>query len=339
MANITNKANILIVDDEEPIRRPLRKKLSKEGYVCREAGNAVQALETLRDCIADLVILDIMMPGKSGVELLPEIRSEYSETAVIMATAVAEIDIVIECMRQGAQDYITKPFDLDEVLSSVEGVLTKRNLEIEIKKYQQQLKLKVDEQTEEIQKTFIGSIEALVYALEAKDEYTAGHSRRVSEFAEIIGREMSLSSDELDDLRWGALLHDIGKIAIDPSIQNKPGKLTPEEYRHIMVHAQAGTYIVKPVVNDRIVSMILHHHDHYDGNGFDQSCRGEDIPLSARILAISDTFDAMTSARPYRSALPLKTAVDEIKRCSGTQLDPKIVKAFLKVHSQKKILV
>lgn len=339
MVKNTEKANILIVDDEEPVRRPLRKKLSREGYTCREAGDAVQALERLRDCLTDLVILDIMMPGKSGLDLLPEIKNEYSDTAVIMATAVAEIGVVIDCMRKGAHDYITKPYDLDDVTHCVEGVLDKRKLELEIKRYQQQLKLKVDEQTKEIQKTFIGSVEALVFALEAKDKYTAGHSRRVSEIAKTVGQEMNLSSEELDDLRWGALLHDIGKIAVDPSIQNKPDKLTPEEYRHIMVHAQAGTYIVKPVVNDRIVEMIRHHHDHYDGNGFEQSDRGEDIPLGARILALSDTFDAMTSARPYRSAMPVEKAIEEIKQCSGTQLDPKIVKAFLRIHSQKKILV
>lgn len=327
---VTGQGRILIVDDEELVRRSLRKKLSRGGYYCEEAGSGDEALERLRSAPAELVILDIRMPGKSGRELLPQIRASYPDTAVIMATAVTETGVVIDCMKEGAQDYIPKPFDLGEVMSSVERVLDKRKLELEIKKHQQSLEQKVEEQTGEIRSLFLGAIEALVFALEANDNYTAGHSRRVTEIAVTVGEELGLPSDELGDLRWGALLHDIGKIAIDPQIQNKPGKLTPEEYRHIMVHAQVGPAIVKPVVNERIIAMIRHHHDRFDGNGLDQTVRGEDIPLGARILAVADTFDAMTSDRPYRAAMSTEEALAEIKRCSGTQFDPAVVDGLLR---------
>ena len=247
-----------------------------------------------------------------------------------MATAVTEANLAIQCMRLGADDYITKPFNLDEVVLSVEKTLEKRMLELKIKEYQEQLQQKVDEQTVEIRTLFLGSIEALVFALEAKDRYTAGHSRRVTEIALAIGRELSLSEDDLENLRWGSLLHDVGKIAVDHIVQNKPGKLTPAEYEHIMIHAHVGAGIVKPVVNDKVVAIVEHHHDHYNGAGLHQVVAGEDIPLGARILAVADAYDAMTSDRPYRLAIAVETARQEIKRCIGTQFDPVVANAFLK---------
>jgi len=331
VTGLTERESILIVDDEETIRRFLLKKLSREGYQCEEAGSAEEALEKLRGDTAELVILDIKMPGKSGDELLPEIKASYPDTAVIMATAVTETSIAIQCMKDGAQDYLPKPFNLDEVVLSVGGVLDKRRLELQIKEYQQHLEQKVGEQTREIRKLFLGAIESLVFALEAKDKYTAGHSRRVTEIAMAVGKELGLSIDEMEDLRWGSLLHDVGKIAVDQLIQNKPGRLTPEEYEHIMIHAHVGAGIVKPVVNEKVTEMIEHHHDHYDGSGLNQVIVGEDIPLAARILAVADAFDAMTSDRPYRSAMSVEEALDEIRRCTGTQFDPVVVTALLTI--------
>jgi len=325
------RARILVVDDEAMVRKLLCQKLSRDGYQCEEADGAVQALDGLKDSSIDLVILDIKMPGKSGIELLPEIKTAYPDTAVMMATALNDVNIAIECMKKGAYDYICKPFNLGEVVLSVEGVLERRRLEREIKEYQQYLEQKVKEQTQEIRKVFLGAIEALAFALEAKDKYTAGHSRRVTEIAVAIGKELGLSPDDIEDLRWGGLLHDVGKIAIDQLIQNKPGELTPEEYEHIMTHTHVGAGIVKPVVNGRVVEMIEHHHDRYDGSGMNQVVVGEDIPLGARILAVADAFDAMTSDRPYRNAMSVEEALSEIKRCTGTQFDPAVVVAFLKI--------
>jgi putative nucleotidyltransferase with HDIG domain len=259
-----------------------------------------------------------------------ELKASYPNTAVIMATAVAEANLAIQCMRLGADDYITKPFNLDEVALNVEKTLEKRMLEQQIKGYQEHLQQKVEQQTGEIRRLFLGSIESLVFALEAKDKYTAGHSRRVTEIALVIGRELKLSEEDLENLRWGSLLHDVGKIAVDHFVQNKPGKLTPAEYEHIMIHAHVGAGIVKHVVNEKVVEIVEHHHDHYDGSGLHQVIAGEDIPLGARILTIADAFDAMTSDRPYRPAMPLDAARQEIRRCIGTQFDPVVANVFLK---------
>jgi putative two-component system response regulator len=327
---------ILIVDDEAAIRRLLREKLSKNGYGCEEASSAEQALNKLKSSPIELVILDVRMPGKSGIELLSELKVDHPDTAVIMATAVAEASVAIECMKHGADDYICKPFNLDEVALSVERALEKRRLQLKIVEYRQHLEQKVEEQTGEIRKLFLGAIEALVFALEAKDKYTGGHSRRVTDIAVAIGSVLGLSEGDMEDLRWGSLLHDVGKIAVDQLIQNKEGRLTREEYEHIMIHAHVGAGIVKPVVNENVVEIIEHHHDHYDGSGLHQTAVGEDIPLGARILAVADAFDAMTSDRPYRPAMSTNEALLEIKRCAGTQFDPVIASAFLKTKETEK---
>jgi putative nucleotidyltransferase with HDIG domain len=325
----SQRETLLIIDDEAAIRRLLRQKLSKEGYQCEEADTAEQVFSILEISPIALVILDIKMPGKSGIELLPEIKSGYPDTAVIMATAVNEVNVAVQCLKQGADDYICKPFNLEELSLSVQKALEKRHLQLEIREYQQYLEEKIEEQTGEIRKLFLGSIEALVSALEAKDKYTGGHSRRVTEIALALGNELGLSAQDIEDLRWGSLLHDIGKIAVDQLIQNKPDKLTHEEYEHIMIHAHVGAEIVRPVVSEKITEMIEHHHDHYDGSGLHQVIAGDDIPLGARILAVADAFDAMISDRPYRSAMSITEIVEEIKRCAGTQFDPIVVAAFL----------
>jgi putative two-component system response regulator len=320
---------LLIVDDEAAIRRLISQKLSREGYQCEEADAAEQVLNTLETRPIVLVILDVKMPGKSGTELLPEIKAGYPDTAVIMATAINETNVAVQCLKQGADDYICKPFDLEELSLSVRKALEKRRLQLEIREYQQYLEEKIEEQMGEIRKLYLGAIEALVSALEAKDKYTGGHSRRVTEIALALGNELGLSPQDMEDLRWGSMLHDIGKIAVDQVIQNKPDRLTREEYEHIMTHAHVGAEIVGPVINGKITAVIEHHHDHYDGSGLHQVVVGSDIPLGARILAVADAFDAMISDRPYRPAMCVTDAIDEIRHCAGTQFDPVVVTAFL----------
>ena len=333
--------NILLVDDERDFVEMLSLRLTDAGHIVKKAFSGQEALAALaggdEDAIpeVDVVILDIKMPGRSGIELLPEIRARHPDTAVIMATAVTEVGVAIECLKEGADDYICKPFNLEEVSLGVRRALDKRNLQLRIREYQQYLEQKVEDQTGEIRRLFLGAIESLVSALEAKDRYTGGHSRRVTEMALALGNELGLSPEEMEDLRWGSLLHDVGKIAVDQLIQNKPGRLTPEEYEHIMIHAHVGAGIVQPVVNERVVKMIEHHHDHYDGSGLHQVVAGSDIPLAARILAIADAYDAMTSDRPYRPAMSREQALEEIRRCMETQFDPVVAQAFLDIMTRK----
>jgi putative two-component system response regulator len=326
------KGKILVVDDEAPMRRCIKKGLTIAGYECLEVSDSRETLINVQAEDPDLVILDIMMPGKSGRELLPEIVKSHPEVAVIMSTAIIEPKTIIECMKMGAQDYITKPFNVEEIVQSVDKALQMKSLEKRIAEYQKQLEHTVESQQSEIRELFLHSVEALVYALEAKDKYTAGHSRRVTKLSVAIGMGMGLPGDEIEDLRWGALLHDVGKIAIDPAIQNKAGPLTTEEYRHMMTHAMVGGGIVKPMASQTVIDVIVHHHDHFDGSGTEQCLRGEEIPLGARIVAVADSFDAMTSDRPYRSALSIETGIAEIKRCTATQYDPAVVNAFLKLE-------
>ncbi|HXY74578.1 MAG TPA: response regulator [Dehalococcoidales bacterium] len=325
------KETILIVDDEEPVRRPLKRLLVKNGYSCLEADSAASAMDHLREHEINLAVLDIMMPHKSGLELLPEIKNQYPNIAVVMATAVIEPEIIISCMREGAQDYITKPFDLNKVLHNIEMVLNKKQLELTIKQFQASLQGKVESQALEIRRLFLGSIESLICALESKDRYTAGHSRRVSAFTMTISQNLEISDGELEDIRYGALLHDVGKIAINPQVQNKPGKLTQEEYKYIMTHAQIGPSIVKPIANKNIIDIIKYHHTRFDGQVSGQILAGAQIPVGVRMVTLADAFDAMTSERPYRQPLPIEKALSELKSCSGTQFDPKIVEAFLNV--------
>jgi putative two-component system response regulator len=331
------KENILLVDDEAAIRQILNKGLAMHGYSCDEAENADEALKKLEKKQSDLVIMDINMPGKRGSEVLPDITQRFPETAVIMASGITDTKIIAQCIKNGAQDYISKPFRFDQVLKSVNGTLDKRRLELEIQRYFEDMKGKAKNKDMDPRKLFLGAIQTLVNTLESGDRYTKGHSQEVAEIAASIGEQLRLSAQELEDLHWASLLHDVGKIAVDPEILNKPGELTPSEYRHIMTHAVIGPKLVKPFVTNDIVEIISHHHDYYDGGRHNQILVGEDIPLGARIIAVADAYQAMISDRPYRQALSIMDALEELDWCSGSQFDPMIATIMIKLIQERQL--
>jgi putative nucleotidyltransferase with HDIG domain len=329
-------AGILIVDDEESVRRLLNRRLTDEGYQCHEASNARQALDALRRKNIGLVMLDIKMSGKSGVELLPEIKSGYPDISVIMITATADMRTAIQCLKQGAYDYITKPFELDEITISAARALDKRRLELENKEYQQHLEEKVTEQANKIRASFLNAITALVYALEAKDAYTSGHSQRVADLSAAIARELNLPHAQIDKLRLAGLLHDIGKIGIQESVLNKPGRLTEAEFGLVKLHPEIGEHILSPIVDSAdILEAVRNHHEYFNGKGYPDGLQKDKIPLGARILAISDAYEAMTSERPYRKSMSANAARHEIERNKGSQFDPEIAATFTRIEESR----
>jgi len=326
--------HILIVDDLASIRKIVCRKLVSEGYKCREVPDGDTALEAISDFEYDLVLLDVSMPGKSGIEVLKEIITRYPDISVIMVTSRDDPGTVIETMKMGAYDYIVKPVNLSELPIRVRKALDRRKLVLENKEYKLHLEDKVKEQTEKIHDAFLNSITSLAFALEARDKYTSGHSQRVSKIALLICRSLGLQQDYTEEVTLAGLIHDIGKIGIKESILMKKDQLTDEEYSHIMAHSVIGEHILRPAIDDEdILKIVRHHHERYNGTGYPDGLTGQQIPLGARILAVADIYDAMTSDRPYRKAMKPNIAIDEIKKQSRHMLDPVVVEAFFNIAS------
>ena len=324
------KQKILIVDDEEGIRNLLVEVLGKGGYECKTATNGEEAINEIKKDSFALVLLDILMPIKNGIDVLPQVLAHDKETAVIIVTGVAETKIAFDTLKLGAYDYIMKPFDIDEVMVSVEKALEKRNLIIQNREYQENLEKKVIEQTEETRQVYMSAIMSLAKALEARDKYTDGHSKRVTDYSLAISKNLSLLEKDIEKIRLAALLHDIGKIGVKEEILHKNGSLTNEEYRHISEHPNIAVEILKMIIKDEeIIKIIKHHHERFDGKGVPDGLKGGEIPIGSRIIAVSDSYDAMTSTRPYRDFLSHEKAIAELKCCAGKQFDPKIVDSFM----------
>ena len=324
------KEKILIVDDEELIREMLSEVLGREGYVCDEATNGEEAINKIKKDSFCLVLLDLIMPFKDGLEVIPEILDYDKDIAIIIITAMVDVKNALKALKLGAYDYILKPFDLDELVVNVEKTLEKRRLVIQNREYHQNLEKRVIEQTEEISQIYLGSIMSLAKALEARDKYTDGHSKRVTDYSLELSRKLFLFEKDIEKIRIAALLHDIGKIGIKEDVLHKNSPLSYEEYLHISEHPNIAVDILKMIIKDKeIIRTIKHHHERFDGKGVPDGLKGEDIPLGSRIIAVSDSYDAMTSNRPYRSFLPSEEAIAELKRCAGTQFDPKIVDSFI----------
>jgi putative two-component system response regulator len=330
-------ARVLVVDDEAYIREIICRKLGGDGYACDDADDAESALAKLSQDSYDCVLSDINMPGMDGIELLRRIRQADQDVAVIMITGAPDLDGALEAMRLGAYDHLAKPLNLVHLSLTVERAIEQKRLVTENREYQRNLENMVLERTnqlreanEELRRLFMGSIKALAQALEAKDEYTQGHSARVAEVSVSIARYLSLGENEVNDIWLAGFLHDIGKIGIQESVLNKPGKLTSSEWELVQQHPVVAERILCPIEElAEVIKIVRHHHERYDGSGYPDGIKGSDIPLGARILSVADAYDALTSKRPYREALTHDAAIAVLEEAAGTQFDPVIVRAFL----------
>ncbi len=333
------RERILIVDDEANVRSVLKRHLESEGAECETSHDGMDALCKLKQRNFSLVISDIMMPGISGMELLHRVKGKDPEIAFIMITGMKDIHLAVDSLRIGACDFITKPFDLQGMRHAVERAFERRRLLIENRRYREKLESKVRKRTLELNEALQGveesykiTLEALVTALDAREHETQAHSQRVREYTLTLAAHLELGQEDLVQVGRGALLHDVGKIGVPDSILLKPGKLSKEEWVEMKKHPRIGYDILQSIeFLAPAARIVLSHQERWDGRGYPNGLSGENIPLGARVFAVADTLDAMTSDRPYRKALSYEAALKEIRSCAGTQFDPRIVEAFLGV--------
>lgn len=333
---------MLVVDDEAHVRSMVGSTLERSGYEVKLASSASEALELLEQSSYDLLLTDIVMQDVSGIALLEKVHAQFPNLPVVMVTAIHDISVAIDAMRRGAYDYLLKPFERDHLLKTVERALEHRHVLEESHNYQQSLEQMVRARTdllrhamEDLEHSYDVTLEALGDALDLKDSETEGHSKRVTAYTIALARAMGISPVEIKIIARGAFLHDIGKMAIPDEILRKPGKLTPDEEEVMRDHCTRGYHILRKIpFLSEAAAIVYTHQEHYDGNGYPSKLRGNEIPIGARIFAVADAMDAITSDRPYRRARSFDAAREEILRCSGTQFDPSVVEVFLKIPNE-----
>lgn len=331
---------ILVVDDEETIREIVSSMLTSAQFQTRQASSGMEALALLDSGEEfDLVLSDLMMAEMDGIALLERAKERFPAMPVVMVTAVHDIQVALQALRNGAYDYLLKPFEREQLLATVRRALETRRLKRENDAYRTNLEALVAERTQQwklalanLEKSYDITLEALGDALDLKDAETLYHTRRVTAYTIAIARKMGLPKDAINVIARGAFLHDIGKMAIPDKILVKPDKLTTEEMSIMKEHAYHGYKIVSKIqFLAEAAEIVYAHQEWYDGSGYPRQLKGEEIPLGARIFSIADTLDAMTSDRPYRRAKTFGQARDEIKKFSGRQFDPGIVELFLEM--------
>ena len=332
------RARVLVADDEPEIRDVLSDLLSPL-YDCAAVGSAEDALVRLREGSFDLVISDIMMGGMSGLELIPRVRELSPDTVVIMISGVQTVESAINALRAGAFDYVMKPFDLHHVEAAVGRALEHHYLRAEKRRYETYLEEMVTQRTQELDgalrslgDAYRTTLKALTAALETRDLETHGHSERVVNFSLRLGRELGLDREQMRSLEFGSLLHDIGKIGVPDAILRKPARLTEEEWVRMREHPLHGQKILRGIeFLEGAARVVAQHHERWDGSGYPLGLRGEEIDLNARIFAVADAFDAITSDRVYRLGRSYEEALAELDTYVGQQFDPQVVAAFRRV--------
>lgn len=330
---------VLVVDDEETIRLALRKFLRSRGYEVDVADSGKAALALLEQGGYVLMLCDVRMPGLTGVELVPLALEKEPELAIIMLTAVNDAGTATEVLSSGATDYLMKPVELADLQQAVDKALAKRAAGIEQRRLERLIReevalrtVELEQEKESLRRMSVSIAETLINAMEAKDVYLRGHSQRVAELAGLIASELALDDVTCEDIRLAGRLHDVGKIGIREAVLNKPEALTADEFEHIKDHVRIGVEILAPLFHiGNPLRYLHHHHEHWNGSGYPAGLREEEISLGGRILAASDTFDALTSKRAYREPLPALDALAHLKTDCGKLLDERVYDALVRV--------
>jgi putative nucleotidyltransferase with HDIG domain len=340
--NTRKPARILVVDDEAHVRSMIAATLERQGYDIVLASGGREAIDSLDNDSFELILTDIVMQEGNGLALLERIHEQNPNLPVIMVTAIHDISVAIDSMRRGAYDYLLKPFEREHLVATVQRALDHRQALQESHTYQQNLEQVVRARTEmlrqameDLEHSYDVTLEALGDALDLKDSETEGHSKRVTAYTIALARAMGISPRDIKVIARGAFLHDIGKMAIPDDILRKPGKLTHEEQELMREHCARGYHMLRKIpFLSEAAEIVFTHQEHYDGSGYPSKLRGSNIPVGARIFAVADTLDAITSDRPYREARTFDAARDEIIRCSGTQFDPAVVEIYLRIPNE-----
>ncbi len=335
------RSRILIVDDEAEITSILSD-LFEGRYDCTTAGSAEEALRLLAGEDHHLVISDITMPGMSGLDMIPHVRRNWPTSVVVMISGMQTMESAIDALRLGAFDYVMKPFDLRQVEAVVKRALDHQELIVAKQRYENHLEELVEQRTAELdqalnslENAYRSTLKALTAALETRDLETHGHSERVVSYSMRLGREYGLDSERSKALEFGSLLHDIGKIGVPDLILRKPAKLSAEEWVLMRLHPLHGQQILRGIeFLEGAARVVAQHHEKWDGSGYPLGLREEEIDVCARIFAVADAFDAITSDRVYRKGKPYQAAAEELDAWAGTQFDPKVVEAFHRVPQQ-----
>ena len=335
-------ARILVVDDETQVRSMIGSTLERHGYEVQLASNGREALEAISLNSFDLVLTDIVMQDVNGIALLERVHAQLPNLPVVMVTAIHDISVAIDSMRRGAYDYLLKPFEREHLMSTVHRALDHKQVLDESHNYQQSLEQMVRARTEmlrhameDLEHSYDVTLEALGDALDLKDSETEGHSKRVTAYTIALARAMGIPPADIKVIARGAFLHDVGKMAIPDEILRKPGKLTGDEQTVMREHCTRGYHMLRKIpFLAGAAEIVFCHQEHFDGSGYPRGIRGHEIPIGARVFAVADTLDAITSDRPYRRARSFDSAREEILRCSGTQFDPSVVEVFLKIPNE-----
>ena len=321
---------VTVVDDEPAVLDVLVRAARSWNYGCQAAVNAEQALELLERSRTPLLVTDLKMPGRGGLWLVREVRRRWPETAILVVTAGHDTDAAVECLNAGAKRYFLKPINLDEFRHALDGTHQCYRLERAVEERRRWLEIQYARQTRKIRRGFLSAIDMMVRTLEARDPYTSGHSRRVRHYALRLAQALGFDGRELKRLSLAAKLHDVGKLGVPESILNKPDRLTPDEFDVVRKHPVIGERILSRVVRSRaVLAAIRGHHERLDGRGYPDGLQGPHLSPLARVIAVADTFDALTSSRAYRDALPAAEALAVLEDAAGTQLDPAYVRAFV----------